>query len=167
VITLSAPPINIESSKSLSRIKMPNNEIIAAVRKMFEAIRTGDVNDVTDYISKDYVNLEAMDDDEERSSLTGPEEFVATVKLLRSAFSDIHYEEQEIIVEENRVAMRTVETGRHTGPFFGIAPTGRSFTHEQAHFFHVVNGKVTEHKAVRDDLGLMLQLGAMKWNNQV
>jgi nogalonic acid methyl ester cyclase / aklanonic acid methyl ester cyclase len=145
---------------------MPNNEVTAAVRKMFEAISTGDVSNVADYISKDYVNLEAMDDSEERSNLRGPEEFVATVKLLRGAFSDIHYEEQEIIVEENRVALRTIETGRHTGPFFGIAPTGRSFTHEQAHFFHVVNGKVTEHKAVRDDLGLMLQLDALKWKNQ-
>jgi nogalonic acid methyl ester cyclase / aklanonic acid methyl ester cyclase len=146
---------------------MTNNEAVTVVRKMFEAITTGDITGVFDYISQDYVNLEALEDSEDRSSLRGPDEFIATVKLLRSAFSNIHYEEQEVVSLGDKVALRTIETGKHTGPFFGIAPTGKNITHEQAHFFRVVDGKVTEHKAVRDDLGLMLQLGALKWKNQV
>jgi hypothetical protein len=30
---------------------------------------------------------------------------------------------------------------------------------EQPEFFSVVNGQITHHRAVRDDLGLLLQLG--------
>lgn len=107
---------------------MTNNEAITAIRKMFKAISAGDVTNITDHISKDYVNLEALGDSEDRSSLRGPDAFIATVKLLRSAFSDIHYDEQEIIGVEDKVTLRTIETDKHTGPFFGIAP------HRQEHY---------------------------------
>jgi predicted ester cyclase len=50
-------------------------------------------------------------------------------------------------------------TGQHIGPFNGIAPTGRPITHKQIHIFAVADGQITSHRAVRDDLGLLLQLG--------
>jgi predicted ester cyclase len=43
--------------------------------------------------------------------------------------------------------------------FNGIAPTGRAITHKQVHIFTVADGQITRHRAVRDDLGLLLQLG--------
>jgi predicted ester cyclase len=50
-------------------------------------------------------------------------------------------------------------TGQHTGPFNGIAPTGDPITHKQVHIFTIADGRITRHRAVRDDLGLLLQLG--------
>ena len=50
-------------------------------------------------------------------------------------------------------------TGRHTGPFNGIAPTGRPIAHKQVHIFTIADGQISRHRAVRDDLGLLLQLG--------
>ena len=52
-----------------------------------------------------------------------------------------------------------VMTGRHTGPFNGIAPTGRPIAHKQVHIFTIADGQISRHRAVRDDLGLLLQLG--------
>jgi predicted ester cyclase len=52
-----------------------------------------------------------------------------------------------------------IMTGKHTGLFNGIAPTGRPITHKQVHIFAIADGQITHHRAVRDDLGLLLQLG--------
>jgi predicted ester cyclase len=49
--------------------------------------------------------------------------------------------------------------GKHTGPFNGIEATGRRINHKQVHIFTVADGQVVHHRAVRDDLGLLLQLG--------
>jgi hypothetical protein len=40
-----------------------------------------------------------------------------------------------------------------------IAPTGRSITHKQVHIFAIADNQITRHRAVRDDLGLLFQLG--------
>jgi predicted ester cyclase len=49
---------------------------------------------------------------------------------------------------------------RHRGPFIGLEPTGRSFSDvHHVYLFRVRDGKVTEYKAVRDDVSLMRQLG--------
>lgn len=56
-------------------------------------------------------------------------------------------------------------TGRHTGTFNGIEPTGRPIDHKQVHIFTVAEGRITRHRAVRDDLGLLLQLGAKLVSN--
>ena len=42
---------------------------------------------------------------------------------------------------------------------WGIAPTRERFAVQQVHWFRVAEGKVAEHWAVRDDLGMMRQLG--------
>lgn len=43
----------------------------------------------------------------------------------------------------------------------GIAPTGRTVRQQQMHFMHFQNGKMVDHLAVRDDLGLRQQLGVI------
>jgi predicted ester cyclase len=50
-------------------------------------------------------------------------------------------------------------TGRHVGRFNGIEPTGKRISHKQVHIFRVSDARITHHRAVRDDLGLLLQLG--------
>ena len=43
----------------------------------------------------------------------------------------------------------------------GIEPTGKRVSPQQSHWFRVVDGKVAEHWAVRDDLGTLRQVGAL------
>ena len=49
----------------------------------------------------------------------------------------------------------------YVGDLMGIAPTGKRVAVQQTHRFRVADGKVAEHWAVRDDLGMMRQLGVM------
>ncbi len=43
----------------------------------------------------------------------------------------------------------------------GIAPTGKRFSVEHIHIFRITDGKLSEHWAVRDDLGMTRQLGVV------
>lgn len=99
----------------------------------------------------------------------GPEGFHATALWLRAAFEGIAHEVHHVVTEGDLVVVDTTMSGRHVGDFVLYddagdveqvwAPTGRSFAVKQAHWLRVADGLVTEHWAVRDDLGQGLQLG--------
>ena len=42
-----------------------------------------------------------------------------------------------------------------------VPPTGESFAVQQVHWFRVADGKVAQHSAVRDALGMLRQLGVI------
>ena len=47
------------------------------------------------------------------------------------------------------------------GALVGAPPTARAVRQRQMHLFRVRAGEIVEHRAVRDDLGLLEQLGLM------
>jgi uncharacterized protein (TIGR02246 family) len=98
-----------------------------------------------------------------RSKIRVPDEFIDTVKNLRSAFADLHYKEQETIASGDKVILIVNVTGKHVGNFFGIAPpTGRNISYQAVHIHRIGrDGKIVEHRAIRDDLTFMMQLGVI------
>ena len=132
---------------------------IKTVNQLREALNTGDVSRVHEFISPEYFNHESQVDPI-RSKLRGPEEFIDTVKNLRSAFADLHYEEQETIASGDKVVQILTITGKHTRNFFVIPPTGNNISYQGVHIYRIgEDGKIVEHKAIRDDLKFMMQLG--------
>ena len=81
------------------------------------------------------------------------------VLWLGIAFSDQHYEPHQLIAEGDTVVMHCTWSATHTGEFMGIPSTGRQFSSEQIHIVRFADGLGIEHWAVRDDLGMMRQLG--------
>lgn len=115
----------------------------------FRLIENGDVELAEKIIASDFVNQEADDDPEEvERQQHGAAGFLATSQWLRNAFSNLSFEHQETLAE-----------GEHTGIFNGIQPTGKHIEHKQVHIFTITDGQITHHRAIRDDLGLLLQLG--------
>jgi predicted ester cyclase len=96
-------------------------------------------------------------------------------EALFAVFPDFHYRIEEATADEERVVCKVTMTGTHRGEptlpevfngmLKGAAPTGRSVTVLQYHSFRVRNGMISEHAAVRDDLGMLLQLGLVKRPN--
>jgi predicted ester cyclase len=127
----------------------------------FRLIETGDAELAERIIAPNYLNQETEDDPDRQ--LPGPAGFLATSQWLRDAFADLRFELQETLAEEEAdesvVMAAAIMTGQHAGVFNGIAPTGRRIRHKQVHIFRIRDGRITRHRAVRDDLGLLLQLG--------
>ena len=81
---------------------------------------------------------------------------------LLSVFPDHRFDVEDVAADgETAVAVRGTMVGTHEGELMGIAPTGKRVAAEQSHWFCVVDGKLAEHRAVRDDLGMLRQLGVM------
>jgi predicted ester cyclase len=99
-----------------------------------------------------------------RSKMRGPQEFIDTVVNLRKAISDLHYELLESVASDEKVVSIVSVRGKHTGSFFGfIPPSGNKISYQAVHIFTIGDDrKITEHKAIRDDLALMYQLGVVK-----
>jgi predicted ester cyclase len=103
------------------------------------------------------------------SRIPGPAGFHATALWLRAAFADLRYEVHDVVADGGLVAVRSTMLGRHVRPIAFwtedaavdsvFPPTGRPFAMSQTHWFCVVDGRIREHRANRDDLGTARQLG--------
>lgn len=83
----------------------------------------------------------------------------------RRSRPDIRWTIEDIMAEDDKVAIRWTSSGTHTQewnhPFTGrIAPTGERVTNTGITIFRLVDGQVVEHWEQRDLLGLFQQLGA-------
>jgi steroid delta-isomerase-like uncharacterized protein len=134
---------------------------IRLARQVIEAFNTGDVSNVSQFISPQYFNHESQVDPV-RGQLRGPEEFIDTIKNLRIAFPDLRHEEQTIITQGDMVISVINVTGTNTGNFFILPSTGNKIDYEAVHIYRIgEDGKITEHKAIRDDLTFLAQLGVV------
>lgn len=89
-----------------------------------------------------------------------------SLNWLFSVFPDHRFDIEDAVANEYTVAVRGTCSGTHEGELRGIRPTGGRFAAQQVHWFRVVDGKLAEHWAVRDDLGMMRQLGVMPTQGQ-
>jgi predicted ester cyclase len=94
----------------------------------------------------------------------GPESWREVYSFLYATLPDLQSTLEDLVAEGDRVVARLTTTGTHLGseiPFLrGIAPTGRPVEWTQHHSFRVVNGRIAEHWANRDDLGFLRQVTA-------
>lgn len=128
------------------------------VRRLFSIFNGADVDGFRELVTSDFLNHEAKDQPDANRK-PGPDGIINVVRWIRTAFSDLHYEELVMLAEDDLVATRVHATGRHTGPYRGRAGEGRAYARTQAHFFRLDGGLIAEHWAVRDDLGSFIQLG--------
>jgi predicted ester cyclase len=103
------------------------------------------------------------------SRVPGPAGFYSTAQWLRAAFADLHYDIHHAVADGNLVAVNSTMAGRHSTPWAVydddghvdtvFPPTYRAFAITQSHWFRMHDGRISEHWANRDDLGLAKQLG--------
>ena len=70
--------------------------------------------------------------------------YIDGVKAVCTAFPDYRWEVQELVVEEDRIAARLIGQGTHTGPFSGIAPTGRKVSTQELVIYRIADGKIVQ-----------------------
>ena len=156
--------VTLSSTLKLNDVSAQSTEEdnINTVRQIAEAFNTGNVSNVSEFISSLYFNHESQVDPV-RGQLRGPEEFIDTVENLRIAFPNLPHEEQLIIAQGDTVISVLNVTGTNTGNFFILPPTGKNISYEAVHIYRIgEDGKIVEHKAIRDDLTFLAQLGVVR-----
>ena len=83
----------------------------------------------------------------------------ALVPALRAAFPDFHYEVLQQY-QDGDVGIGYIRaSGTMTGDFMGMPASGKSASWDEIHIGRFTDGKLAEHWAVIDRLGMLEQLG--------
>jgi predicted ester cyclase len=127
-----------------------------ARRTLEEIFPNGDVAALAEVVHPDVVSHEAP-----QGAPQGLDGMTRTMLWLNAAFSERRYQIHQVLAEGDSVAVYCTFSGRHTGQFMGLPPTNRPFAFRQVHIIRFQHGKGIEHWAVRDDLALLRQLGAL------
>jgi ketosteroid isomerase-like protein len=142
-----------------------------SARSIFKVIETGDPALAAEVVGADFHNRESVNSPA-ACAIPGPAGVLASSAWMRSAFTDLRFPVLDTGVDDERgqVFVRVRMQGRHTGPFVLfrdgkldkiLPPSGREMDYEQIHVLTVRDGKVVNHEAVRDDLTMLGQLGAL------
>ena len=89
----------------------------------------------------------------------GPGGVKALAEALLPGIPDMQLPIEDIIAEGEKVLVRLRVKGTHGGPLMGMAATGRKIDIAVLDLFQVRDGKLIEHWALLDNLGMLKQLG--------
>jgi predicted ester cyclase len=84
---------------------------------------------------------------------------LAASKSFNAAFPDLTHGFEDLFSVDDRVVMRGVNSGTHTGEFMGLAPTARPVRFGILIIFRFERGLIAEAWEEADVLGLLTQLG--------
>ncbi|UCD78686.1 MAG: ester cyclase [Desulfobacterales bacterium] len=136
---------------------MSTEENKAVVRRFVEEVQNRhDINALEKLFSPDYVDHSHISN--LPPTLDGTKKFFS---ILFAAFPDIRVTIHDQVAEGDRVVTRKTFHGTHQEEFMGIPSTGKPIAVDVIDIFRVADGKILEHWAVADMLGLMQQLGVV------
>jgi predicted ester cyclase len=125
----------------------------AARRVLEEVFPAEDDAALAELVSSDFVNHEAPP-----GTPPGLGSVSFFMHMLARAFSEQSWAVHHLVAEGDMVALDCTHSGRHTGRYFDLAPSGNTFSYRQMHLLRMRDGRAVEHWAVRDDASLMRQL---------
>jgi steroid delta-isomerase-like uncharacterized protein len=132
-------------------VSAEENEAVVR-RHIEEAWNRHNIDATDELVSPDYPN-HAASAEYQRAGVK------YSLNWLFSVFPDHRFDIEDAVANGDTVAVRGTCCGTHEGELLGNPPTGERFAVQQSHWFRVADGRVAEHWAVRDDLGMMRQLG--------
>jgi len=88
--------------------------------------------------------------------------FRQVVLATREAFPDVQVEVQDVVAEGEFAVFHDVVRATSRGAFMGIPPTGRRLEWTEIHFLRIADGRIVEHWANFDQVGILRQLGVLR-----
>jgi len=129
-----------------------NKAIFRAIPE--KVVNTGNLDAADQYFAQDFV-----DHTTPAGLPNGLAGFKAYITRLRSAFPDLHLTVEEVVAEGETVVVRATARGTMKGDFLEMKATGKTATWTEIHIGRLADGKVVEHWATIDQLGMLQQLG--------
>ena len=126
------------------------------VQRIFEeAINEGNDALFTELLAPGFVNHDLP------SPRPGPDGFAMVVGVFRSAFPDLKFYVDDVMVDDAMVSTRGYITGTHQGEFMGVHPSGETILVKYIDQWRIEDGQAVESWVALDYLSLMQQIGAI------
>jgi predicted ester cyclase len=133
------------------------------VRRHFEELwNEGQIEKAGEFFHQDFMNFG-------EEHVDGISLVKRIVTVWRTAFPDFRFSIDAMMAENDEVMCEVSCRGTHLGEFQlisplkgpSLSPNGKAFSVKHIHRFRLKDGKIFEHFAVRDDLGMFAQLGRL------
>jgi steroid delta-isomerase-like uncharacterized protein len=111
---------------------------------------------IDEMVAADFVYHQGTGED-----IHGLKDYKQSMREMFSAFPDIHWTIDDMIVEGDKAAIRYTITGTHKGELMGILATNKKVTISVIGIDRLDGGKLVEAWDRMDTLGLMQQLGVI------
>ena len=128
----------------------------ALVRQVVDDWNRGDLDALDEHLDPAYVNR-----DPNNLEVTDLPSYKRWAAAARAAFPDLRVTIEDLIAEGDKVVARVTIRATHTGEFMGIPPTGKHIETDVIDILRFADGKVIEHWAQPDRLGMYQQLGLL------
>jgi predicted ester cyclase len=134
---------------------------ISTVRAFFAAINTGNVASLLSLVTDPFSN---------HGRLMPKAALSLVVDDIRTRAPDINLSIDHMLASGSEVVTRNTYSGTHLGvgkypidggQLVGVAPTGRKFSVLHIHWFTFRDSLICEHRAARDDVAMLVQLGRL------
>lgn len=131
---------------------------VELIRRLYEEIDRGNEAVLDELFAEDFVGHDA-------SPTAGPPSGLADLKLgferSAAAFKDSEHVIEDIFAAGDKVVVRILGKGRHTGAYQGAPPTGKAVTEGAIAIYRIAGGKIVEEWSQADRLGFLRQLGTL------
>ena len=95
-------------------------------------------------------------------SIEGSDNLVALLRSFIGALPDLNAQEQDVVADEDTVAVRFVVEATHEGDLLGMAATGRRLRWDAVDVYRLKDGKISEEWAADDLTAILYAVGAYK-----
>jgi steroid delta-isomerase-like uncharacterized protein len=112
---------------------------------------------VSSFYTSDYVGIDVSITEQQR----GPEAVRCTVQHYLEVFPDLYIQGEEIIIDENRVAVKVQVNGTHRGIIMNIPATGRFTEIHGVAFLTFEDEKIKQASYLWDVAGFLRGIGLL------
>ncbi len=128
----------------------------AIVRRLYGEVWNGRrLEVVNEIISPSH----ALHDNTAPGSSIGPEVYKRRVTRFLTGFPDLRFSIEDVVAEEEKLAVSWNFSGTHKGEYMGIPATNTKVSVDGITIHHIVNGKIMDSYVSWDALGMLQQLG--------
>ena len=132
----------------------PTNAALPAARAVFDAINSHDLSCIADCVTDDFV-----DHGSPLPIPPGPGGYAQILGYVTGVLN-IRYELCDEFATSDRIVMRAVAHGRAVAQIHGPQFAGVPYTMPTIHIYRTEGTRLAEHWGVRDELGVLRQIGA-------
>jgi steroid delta-isomerase-like uncharacterized protein len=132
-------------------------EVVQLVRNLLEAWNAHDIERIETFYAPEYEGVDVGQAEPQR----GPQSVSRYVERYLQAFPDLHFVEEDIVVQDNRAVLVWKAHGTHKGKLMNIPPTGRNVAVRGTSVLTVGDGRVARGLYIWDVAGLLRSIGLL------
>ena len=136
---------------------MTRAEIVAMFDRHRLAHNRHDVESLAEHYAEDCVVESPM-----AGIVRGRAEAEKVSRSFVSAFPDVVFQREALIIDGDTVVELETLSGTDTGGFMGLTPSNKSFESKLVRIYTLRDGKIVHERRIYDFTGLLVQIGVLK-----